>query len=135
MRQGPPVELKPVTYDGRNGRGERCASLAARLAAQQPVYLGNPVIREDYLRKVAAAIATVEDNPSLAADIGYSTDIINEVGLDSLKMTDFILGLEDDFGISIDFDKVEYETFTRVDRLIDFLIEATGAPAPSPVAS
>lgn len=93
------------------------------------------MIREDYLRKVAAAIASVEDDPSIAANIGYATDIINEVGLDSLKMTDFILGLEDDFGISIDFDKVEYETFTRVDRLIDFLIEATGASAPSPVAS
>ncbi|WP_091797392.1 phosphopantetheine-binding protein [Lysobacter sp. yr284] len=87
------------------------------------------------MRKVAAAIASVEDDPSIAVNIGYATDIINEVGLDSLKMTDFILGLEDDFGISIDFDKVEYETFTRVDRLIDFLIEATGASAPSPVAS
>lgn len=93
------------------------------------------MIREDYLRKVAAAIATVEQNPAIAADITYSTDLINEIGLDSLKMTDFILSLEDDFGISIDFDKVEYETFTRVDRLIDFLIEATGQATPTPVAS
>lgn len=93
------------------------------------------MIREDYLRKVTAAIATVEQNPAIAADITYSTDLINEIGLDSLKMTDFILSLEDDFGISIDFDKVEYETFTRVDRLIDFLIEATGQATPTPVAS
>lgn len=93
------------------------------------------MIREDYLQKVASALAAVEENPALAADITLSTDIINEVGLDSLKMTDFILSLEDDFGISIDFDKVEYETFTRVDRLIDFLVEATAQAAPSAVAS
>ncbi|GEM_PF-950061 len=91
--------------------------------------------RDECLSKIATAVAAIQGDPTLASRIGFATDLINEIGLDSLKMTDFILGLEDDLGISIDFDIIDYETFTRVERLVDFLSEAVSQSAPMPAPS
>ena len=51
-----------------------------------------------------------------------STDLINEVGLDSLEMIQFILQLEDEYEIEIDFDELDIELFSSVKKLDEFCI-------------
>jgi acyl carrier protein len=53
--------------------------------------------------------------------INGSTDIINEIGLDSLNMINFILKLEDTFEIELDYEDLNFTHITCVDKLCDFL--------------
>lgn len=58
--------------------------------------------------------------------IREETDLIEEIGLDSLETIQFILGLEDEFNVEIDFDDFDFELLHRVGDLLEF-IERTKA--------
>jgi acyl carrier protein len=53
--------------------------------------------------KIGEIVARIRKNPALAEKITGSTDFINEIGLDSLKMIDFLLAFEEEFQIQVDF--------------------------------
>ncbi|MFD2878321.1 phosphopantetheine-binding protein [Paenibacillus rhizoplanae] len=47
--------------------------------------------------------------------------MINEVGLDSLQMINFILEVEDHFGVEIVYEDLDYSYLLSVERFINFL--------------
>ena len=50
------------------------------------------------------------------------TDIINEVGLDSLGMINFILRLEEESGVSINIVDLELSHLSSINNLCKFLV-------------
>jgi len=56
-------------------------------------------------------------------EINFSgkTDILNEVGLDSLGMISFLLRLEEELGIEIDLNSLERNHLSSIDKLCMFL--------------
>lgn len=58
-----------------------------------------------------------------SAQINYSgeTDIINEVGLDSLGMVNFLLRLEEALGIDIDISKLQVAHLNSINSLCDYI--------------
>ena len=60
--------------------------------------------------------------PDLDVDqITEETDLIDEIGLDSLETIQFILGLEDECDVEIDFDTFEFELLHKVGDLTRYL--------------
>lgn len=55
------------------------------------------------------------------SQITEETDLIDEIGLDSLETIQFILGLEDDCDVEIDFDSFEFDLLHRVGDLVQYL--------------
>ncbi len=51
------------------------------------------------------------------------TDIINEVGLDSLGMVNFLLRMEEDLGVEIDISKLEITHLNSINNLCAFIME------------
>lgn len=71
--------------------------------------------------KVIQILSEVKNNDDLLSSLSASSDIVNDVGLDSLQMINFILKLEDEFCIEIDFEAFDYSHLDSIDKLCCFI--------------
>ena len=69
--------------------------------------------------RVAAALQEVVGRPVVVTD---STDIVNDLGLDSLAVMNFVMALEDEYDISMPLDRMaEVQTVGDLIRTIEDL--------------
>lgn len=61
------------------------------------------------LDRIRDLIALVMEDPDLAADVTEETDLLNDLGIDSLHMITFLLSVEEEFDVEIDFESLEPE--------------------------
>ncbi|WP_223068411.1 acyl carrier protein [Paenibacillus caui] len=66
-------------------------------------------------------IIKVKEDESLRNTLTPESDLINEVGLDSLQMINFILEVEDRFGVEIIYEDLDYSSLLSIEGFIDFL--------------
>ncbi|AKG34764.1 acyl carrier protein [Paenibacillus durus] len=66
-------------------------------------------------------IIKVKEDESLRNTLTPESDLINDVGLDSLQMINFILEVEDRFGVEIVYEDLDYNSLLSIERFIDFL--------------
>ena len=66
-------------------------------------------------------LSEVKDTPIASITLSDDTDIINDIGLDSLQMVTFMLKLEEALDIQIDFDTLDFSTLMSVGSLCNFL--------------
>ena len=66
-------------------------------------------------------LAEVKGEPDLGMQIGPGTDIVNELGLDSLQMINLALRVEDEFQITIDFETFDLDTLLSVESFWRFI--------------
>lgn len=80
--------------------------------------------RIDELQRVIARIlAEVKRDPSLAERIAPSTNLLEEVGLDSLELTDFVLRLEDALDLTVDYERFDLQHLRSLATFAEFLSE------------
>ncbi len=75
-------------------------------------------IQKEKIKKIIVEIKESPDSFHLLKD---DMHIINEIGLDSLQMINFLLKLEEEFDIEIDYDSFDIEEMSSIDRLSIFL--------------
>ena len=71
--------------------------------------------------KIKKILSGIQKNPALSETLSDDTDIINEVGLDSLQMVTFVLKLEEELDIEIDFDTFDFSHLSSIGNLAEFL--------------
>jgi acyl carrier protein len=59
---------------------------------------------DDRFRRILARVKKCEDS---VINLTASTDIVNDIGLDSLEVTEFLYSIEDEFEIEIDYALLE----------------------------
>jgi acyl carrier protein len=70
---------------------------------------------------IKAIIAKLKRQPELVNELSDHADLINEVGLDSLELLQFMLEVEERLGIQIDFDALEFSYLHAIHTLAVFL--------------
>ncbi|MBF0441463.1 MAG: acyl carrier protein [Oligoflexales bacterium] len=78
---------------------------------------------EATVRKV---LTHVTGNENLEKLVNAETDLINDLGLDSLQMINLILALEDELGINFDFDEFDYSHLKSFSSFCYFLKKSQG---------
>lgn len=81
--------------------------------------------------KIKQLLGEITGNPELAETLDGSTDIINDIGLDSIQMINFVLIIEDEFLIQLDFENFDFENLNSIDILAEYI---TGAQKCSEVS-
>lgn len=84
---------------------------------------------EKFKRLIAVVKKCSPDEIALKDD----TDIVKDIGLDSLEVTEFFYHVEDAFDIEIDYAKLEPGHLRNYRKLKAFLLEANGPAAPQAV--
>lgn len=86
--------------------------------APQP---GNPRETEVRVREIKAILEHVKGIEGLADRLGDEADIVEEVGLDSLEMMEFMLETESRLAIEIDFERLDFDSLHSIRRFVDSL--------------
>lgn len=71
--------------------------------------------------KIAIILSDLLSTEITTASLHDNTDLINEVGLNSLDLLEFIVKLEEALSIEIDIESLDLTYFNRFGALIDFL--------------
>lgn len=70
--------------------------------------------------KIKMILAELKEDPNLL-NLTHEADLLNEVGLDSLQMINFLLKLEDTFDIELDFDSLDYSDLRKLGQVEAFV--------------
>ncbi|WP_046234308.1 acyl carrier protein [Paenibacillus algorifonticola] len=71
--------------------------------------------------QIITIISEIKNEPDLTATLTGASDMLNDAGLDSLQLINFILRIEDEFEIEIDFDQFDMEHLQSIDIFCDFI--------------
>ena len=73
--------------------------------------------------KIIDLLCEVMEDPTLKERITGDSDITKDVGLSSLQLITFILKIEDELKISIDFEEFDLEKLSSINTFCDFISE------------
>ncbi|MRN57278.1 acyl carrier protein [Paenibacillus monticola] len=73
-------------------------------------------------------ISEIKKDPALLETLNGQSDIIAESGMDSLEMINFILRIEDEFDVEIDFDEFDLSHLGTIDHFLDFVVQRKVSP-------
>ena len=72
--------------------------------------------------EIKVILEKVKGIPGLSKEIADTADIIEDLELDSLEMVEFMLAIESDLSIEIDFEKLEFSYLKSIEKLSEFLL-------------
>ena len=79
---------------------------------------------------IKETLIEVMDNVSESESWNEDTDIINDIGIDSLQIVRFMMAIEDKLGISIDYEELSFDDFSSIRALATFLEKQTNIAKP-----
>lgn len=71
--------------------------------------------------KLINIICEVKEDTSLAKKIEDSTDLLNEIDIDSLQLINIILKIEDELDIQINFEEFDMDNLKSVDSICEYI--------------
>lgn len=71
--------------------------------------------------KLVNIICTVKEDDTLAEKIENSTDLLNEIDIDSLQLINIILQIEDKLDVEINFDEFDMNNLKSIDSLCEYI--------------
>ncbi len=77
--------------------------------------------------KIIDILVEVKENPVLADEFSEKSKIFDDIGLDSLEMINFVLKVEDEFNIEINFDEFDYSNMEDVRTFASFIKTGSGS--------
>ena len=83
---------------------------------------------EEILQGVKELLADALRDTGGAREIRDDDDIVHGLGLDSLQMIHFLLGVETRFQIALDFEKIDLDTLGSVKQFAQLVRELQAAP-------
>jgi acyl carrier protein len=73
------------------------------------------------IQEIKLILAEIKGVPGLAAQLADSADIIEDVGLDSLQMMEFMLEVESQLNLEIDFEKLDFSYLKSIEKFSEIL--------------
>ncbi|HEX9059063.1 MAG TPA: acyl carrier protein, partial [Clostridia bacterium] len=73
------------------------------------------------IEKIIAILVEVKENPDAKENYTENSKIIEDIGLDSLEMINFVLRIEDEFSIEINFDEFNFSDMDDVKTFASFV--------------
>jgi acyl carrier protein len=79
----------------------------------------------DVESRVKHVLADVLANGTSAEEISSAADLVEQYGLDSLQMIAFLLGVEDEFGLELDYENLELDDLRAVRQFAAYVERLT----------
>jgi acyl carrier protein len=74
-------------------------------------------------QQIIVMISEIKDDTGLVGRLNEQSNIMEDGGLDSLQLINFILKVEEQFGIEIDFDQFDFELLGSVADFCRYISE------------
>ncbi|WP_018680217.1 acyl carrier protein [Actinokineospora enzanensis] len=79
----------------------------------------------DVESRVKRVLVGVLANGTTVAEVGSGADLVEEFGLDSLQMIAFLLGIEDEFGLELDYENLELDDLRAIGQFAGYVERLT----------
>ena len=66
-------------------------------------------------------LAQVMEDDAQPENWNSDTDIINDIGIDSLQIVKFMMAVEDELDIKLNYEEMTFDDFSSIRALSDFL--------------
>lgn len=76
-----------------------------------------------FKEKIAKVLSNILSKDSSQFELTDNTDLMDDLGLNSLDFLQFIIQLENEFDIEIDIEKLEIQYFKKLSLLNSFITE------------
>ena len=76
-----------------------------------------------FKEKIAKVLSNILSKDSSQFELTDNTDLMDDLGLNSLDFLQFILQLENEFDIEIDIEKLEIQYFKKLSLLKSFITD------------
>ncbi len=76
---------------------------------------------EKMINKVIELVCEVKEGEIQANELNKESSLLTDAGLDSLQLTNFILLVEDEYGIEFDFDGFDYDLLDSIQGFCSYL--------------
>jgi acyl carrier protein len=73
------------------------------------------------VKEIKLILEKVKGVPGLSQQLSDSADIIEDVGLDSLEMMEFMLEVETQLSLEIDFEKLDFSYLRSIKKFSEIL--------------
>ncbi|MEU9451479.1 acyl carrier protein [Streptomyces sp. NPDC048277] len=83
----------------------------------------------DVEERLKRLLAEIIGDHALIAGISGDTDIVHDLGLDSIQMINFLLRLEDEFDVELDFEDLTLDQVGSLRELGRFVLAEAGRPS------
>lgn len=81
--------------------------------------------------QIIAIIAELKEDPSLLNSLSGDSDLMLDAAMDSLQIINFILRIEDEFDVEVDFDTFDLEHLKSVNRFAGYIEQLAQVEAES----
>ena len=81
------------------------------------------VNRDRILRQLRILLEPWLSESNTAEQINEKTNLLTDLGIDSVGILQLVLGVEKEFGITIKDDELDSDVFSKMDNLIDIIKE------------
>ena len=71
--------------------------------------------------EIKLILEKIKGVPGLASQLPDSADIIEDIGLDSLQMMEFMLEVESQLNLEIDFEKLDFSYLKSIEKFSEIL--------------
>lgn len=85
---------------------------------------------EENIARMAALLARAMDEPEAERRITADTSILYDLGIDSLHMITFLLSVEEEFEVEVDFEALDESHLESVKAFCVFALEEDGPEEP-----
>lgn len=72
-------------------------------------------------QKIISILSEIKEDKSLIHKVGSDTKIIDDIGLDSLEMINFVLRIEEEFNVEIDFEVFDFSNMETISSICKFI--------------
>jgi acyl carrier protein len=73
------------------------------------------------IQEIKLILEKIKGVPGLAAQLADSADIIEDVGLDSLQMMEFMLEVESQLKLEINFEQLDFSYLKSIEKFSEIL--------------
>lgn len=77
--------------------------------------------REEIIGQTRLLLEPWLDDPEDADEINEETNLLTDLGLDSVAILQLVLGIEKEFGVTIKDNELDSEVFSKMANLIDLI--------------
>lgn len=83
------------------------------------------------IETIKQILIEVKALPVTPDQLSDETDVIDEIGLDSIELLNFLLEVEAQLRIRIDFDRLDFSAFHTISKLVEVLQSMPSVAAES----
>jgi len=76
---------------------------------------------EIMIEKIISILAELKEDEGLIEKLNGDSSIVDDVGLDSLQMINFMLRIEEEFEIEIDFDNFDFSYLSSIQSFVAYI--------------